>query len=114
MKHISMLEMRQNKAERVQLYRDSVRHRDTLPRLVRLADNLLLAAVVEAASASMQAVAALVTDKAKARGVFHCQLFFGNGPGLFVFSPSPETLRAAIVGNGEAIVEVRSSTASSC
>lgn len=104
-----MAEMREAKAERIQMFHESIQHRRMLPNLLALADNLLLGAIVEAATTSMEQVAALLTDDTKARGVFHCQATFGNDAGQFVFSPSQADVRTALADNEAGIVEVRSS-----
>lgn len=56
MKAVSMTAMRCNKTERLAAHADALRHRDALPRLVRLADSLILGAALEAATASLEAV----------------------------------------------------------
>lgn len=102
-----MLEMRTNKADRLERHSEAIRHRDAFPNLVRLADNLRLRALLESATAAMEDVANLLTDASKARGVFHCQLFFSNSEGGVRFSPTREELVLAMAHCAEGITNVR-------
>ena len=60
MKATSMAAMRSNKAQRLAAHAAALRHRDAFPRLVRLADSLILGAALEAATASLEAVRRLL------------------------------------------------------
>jgi hypothetical protein len=109
MKTMSMLEMRTNKAERLAMHREAIRHRDAFPNLVRLADNLLLQASLESATTAVEDVATLLTDAGKARGVFHCQLLFSNSAEGILFLPTHEEFEVAMVHRAEAVIAVRAS-----
>jgi hypothetical protein len=104
-KGFTMAAMRLAKRERLAAAAASAAARAALPRVIRVADNGLAVAAVEAGVTAVEAIASLVSDEHRPRGVFHCQLSFG-ADGV-AFAPSRAELAMqlhAVISN---LVSVR-------